>query len=172
MEWLARSAEPRKNQLAQTYARHVLGVRALLERFVQEISPLLPPTFLYGLRSVIFPAGEFHDLGKLDDENQVVLCGERAARNLPIVHSDAGVVELVGQERIIGALLIASHHLGLPNLIGEQNRGEDFLRVDESNGRARRMKGPLEVLVDRHRESLGIDMRTLDAWWGLWCSWW
>ena len=163
MEWLARSADPEKGQAAQSYARHVLGVRALLECFVQAVSALLPPDFLDGLRGVLFPAGEFHDLGKLDDENQAVLRGERAARNLPIVHSDAGVVELVGQERIVGALLVASHHLGLPNLIGEQNRGEDFLRVDESNGRARRMKGSLGVLLDRHRESLGVDGRTSDA---------
>lgn len=163
MEWLARSADPNKGQAAQSYARHVLGVRALLERFVLAVSALLPPDFLDGLRSVLFPAGEFHDLGKLDDENQAVLRGERTARNLPIIHSDAGVVELVGQERIVGALLVASHHLGLPNLIGEQNRGEDFLRVDESNGRARRMKGPIGVLLDRHRESLGVDGRTSDA---------
>jgi hypothetical protein len=163
VEWLARSADPEKGQAAQSYARHVLGVRALLERFVQAVSALLPPVFLDGLRGVLLPAGEFHDLGKLDDENQAVLRGERAARNLPIVHSDAGVVELVGRERIVGALLVASHHLGLPNLIGEQNRGEDFLRVDESNGRARRMKGPLAVLLDRHRESLGVDVRTPGA---------
>ena len=163
MKWLARSADTEKGQAAQSYARHVLGVRALLERFVQTLSSLLPPAFLDGLRGVLFPAGEFHDLGKLDDENQVVLRGERAARNLPIVHSDAGVVELVGRERIVGALLIASHHLGLPDLVGESNRGEDFLRVDESNGRARRMKGPLGVLLDRHREALGVDVRTPDV---------
>ena len=163
MEWLARSADPEKGQAAQSYARHILGVRALLERFVQAVSALLPPAFLEGLRGVLFPAGEFHDLGKLDDENQVVLRSERTARNLPIVHSDAGVVELVGRERIVGALLIASHHLGLPNLLGESNRGEDFLRVDESNGRARRMKGPLGVLLDRHLEALGVDVRTPDV---------
>ena len=163
MEWLARSADTEKGQPAQSYARHVLGVRALLERFVQAVSVLLSPAFLDGLRGVLFPAGEFHDLGKLDDENQDVLQGKHAARNLPIVHSDAGVVELIGHERIVGALLIASHHLGLPNLIGEQNRGEDFLRVDESHGRARRMKGPLENLLNRHQESLGGDGCTVDA---------
>ena len=163
MEWLARSADPEKGQAAQSYARHVLGVRALLERFVQAVSALLPPAFLDGLRGVLFPAGEFHDLGKLDDENQVVLRGERASRNLPIVHSDAGVVELVGRERIVGALLVASHHIGLPNLVGESNRGEDFLRVDESNGRARRMKGPLGVLLGRHRDALGVDVRISDV---------
>lgn len=163
MEWLARSADPEKGQAAQSYARHVFGVRALLERFVQAVSALLPPAFLDGLRGVLFPAGEFHDLGKLDDENQKVLRGERAARNLPVVHSDAGVVELVGRERIVGALLVASHHLGLPNLVCESNRGEDFLRVDESNGRARRMKGPLVVLLDRHREALGVDVRSSHA---------
>jgi CRISPR-associated endonuclease/helicase Cas3 len=163
VEWLARSANPETGDPAQPYARHVLGVRALLERFVRPLSALLPPPFVTRLRGVLFPAAEFHDLGKLDDENQEVLRGGRKARNLPIVHSDAGVVELVGQGRIVGALLIASHHIGLPNLVREQNRGEDFLRVDESHGRTRRMKGPLGNLLDRHRESLGGDVRTPDA---------
>lgn len=163
MEWLARSADPEKGQPAQSYARHVLGVRALLECFVHAVSALLSPAFLEGLRGVLFPAGEFHDLGKLDDENQEVLQGRRAARNLPIVHSDAGVAELLGHNRIVGALMIASHHLGLPNLIKEANRGDDFLRVDESNGRARRMEGTLENLLNRHRESLSGDGCTADA---------
>ena len=158
MEWLARSADPEKGQAAQSYARHVLGVRALLERFVQAVSALLSPTFLEGLRGVISPAGEFHDLGKLDDENQEVLQGRRTARNLPIVHSDAGVVELIGQGRDIGTLLVASHHIGLPDCIKESTRCEDAFRPE---GSACRMRGPLNILLARHRESLRDD--TLDT---------
>lgn len=160
MEWLARSADTEKGQPAQSYARHVLGVRALLERFVQAVSALLSPAFLEGLRGVLFPAGEFHDLGKLDDENQEVLQGRRVARNLPIVHSDAGVVELMGQGRDIGTLLVASHHIGLPDCIKESTRGEDALRPE---GSASRMRGPLKILLARHLESLGDDTQTLDT---------
>ena len=160
MEWLARSAVPEKGQKAQTYARHILGVRALLERFIRGVSALLSPALIEGLRGVLFPAGEFHDLGKLDNANQSVLRGEYKSRNLPIVHSDAGVVNLLGCDRIAGALMIASHHQGLPNLIEEQNRGEDFFRVQDPD---RRMKGPLESLLKRHDMSLGDDTQKLDA---------
>ena len=151
MEWLARSADPERGQAAQTYARHVCGVRAYAERSVLPLVPLLPPAVLDGLRAALFPAAEFHDLGKLDDEDQAVLQGRRKTKTLPIIHSDAGVVELLGKERVQAALLVASHHIGLPNLVAEMNRGNDFFRVEEP---AKRMRGPLNVLLDRHREAL------------------
>lgn len=151
MEWLARSADPERGQAAQTYARHVSGVRAYAERCVLPLVPLLPLAVLDSLRAALFPAAEFHDLGKLDDEDQAVLQGKRNSKTLPTVHSDAGVVELLRKERVQAALLVASHHIGLPNLVAEMNRGKDFFRVKEAS---RRMHGPLEVLLDRHREIL------------------
>lgn len=160
MEWLARSAVPQKGQKAQTYARHIIGVRTLLECFIRGVSALLSPALIDGLRDILFPAGEFHDLGKLDNANQLVLRGEYKSRNLPIVHSDAGVVNLLGRDRIAGALMIASHHQGLPNLIEEQNRGEDFFRVPDPD---RRMKDPLKALLERHCMSLGDGIQELDA---------
>lgn len=151
MEWLARSADPERGQDAQAYARHVLGVRAYAERSVHPLVPLLPPAVLEDLRAALFPAAEFHDLGKLDDDNQVVLRGDRKSKTLPIIHSDAGVVKLLQDERVQAALLVASHHIGLPDLIAEQNRGEDFFRAEKVS---ERMRGPLEVLFRRHREAL------------------
>ena len=151
MEWLARSADPERGQAAQTYARHVCGVRAYAERSVLPLVPLLPPAVLDSLRAALFPAAEFHDLGKLDDEDQAVLQGRRNSKTLPIIHSDAGVVELRRQQRGQAALLVASHHIGLPSLVAESIRGDDIFRVEEP---AKRMRGPLEVLLDRHRESL------------------
>jgi len=151
MEWLARSADPEKGQPTQSYARHVFGVRAYAERCIHPLVPLLPPVVLNELRSALFPAAEFHDLGKLDDENQAVLRGDRKSKTLPIVHSDAGVVKLLKDGRVQAALLVASHHLGLLNLVAEMNRGDDMFRVEEPS---RRMRGPLEVLLKRHREAL------------------
>ena len=151
MDWLARSADPKRGQSAQTYARHVLGVRAYAERSVLPLVPLLPPAVLDSLRTALFPAAEFHDLGKLDDDDQAVLQGRRKSKTLPIVHSDAGVVELLRRERVQSALLVASHHVGLPNLVSEMNRGEEFFRVEEPS---KRMRGPLQILLDRHHEVL------------------
>ncbi len=151
MEWLARSADPERGQAAQTYARHACGVRAYAERNVLPLIPLLPPATLDGLWAALFPAAEFHDLGKLDDDDQTVLQGERKSKTLPIIHSDAGVVELLRQQRVQAALLVAAHHVGLLNLVAEMNRGDDFFRVEDPS---KRMRGPLEVLLTRHREAL------------------
>lgn len=151
MEWLARSANPERGQSAQIYARHVCGVRAYAERSVLPLVPLLPPAVLDDLQAALFSAAELHDLGKLDDDNQAVLQGRSKSKTLPIIHSDAGVVELLRKERVQAALLVASHHVGLPNLVAEMNRGDDFFRVEESS---RRMRGPLNILLDRHREAL------------------
>lgn len=159
MEWLARSAEPRKNQPAQTYARHILGVRAYAELSVLPLVPLLPPVVLDSLRAALFPAAEFHDLGKLDDDNQAVLQGRRKSQTLPIIHSDAGVVKLLSKKRIQAALLVASHHIGLPDLVAEMNRGNDFFRVEDQT---KRMRGSLKILVDRHCEALSCNMAKLD----------
>ena len=151
MAWLARSANPERGQSVQTYARHVLGVRAYAGRFLVPLVPLLPPAVMDALRAALLSAIEFHDLGKLDDDNQVVLRGERRSKTLPIVHSDAGVVKLLQEERVQAALLVASHHIGLLSFVAEQNRGEDFFRVEKNSGR---MRGPLEVLLERHRDAL------------------
>ncbi len=151
MNWLARSADPERGQEAQTYARHVLGVRAYAERIVLPLVPLLPPAVIDNLRSALLPAAEFHDLGKLDDENQAVLRGDIKSKRLPINHSDAGVVKLLRDERVQAALLVASHHAGLLNLVAESDRGNDFFRDKEPS---RRMRRPLEDLFKRHQEAL------------------
>ena len=117
MEYLARSANPEQGQSSQTYARHILGVREYAERNILPLIPLLPPDILVFLKSALFPAAEFHDLGKLDDENQAVLQGKKKSKALPIIHSDAGVVKLLQDGRVQAALLVASHHAGLLNIV-------------------------------------------------------
>ena len=152
MEWLARSADPRKNQPAQTYARHVLGVRAHVRRFVQALSGRIDPDLLDGLRKIVFLSADKHDLGKLDSDNQAVLRGDRKAKTLPIVHTDAGAVDLMGEDALEAALLVASHHVGLPDFVKLANTDEaDLLRAEDP---ARRMKEPLDVLLDRHATAL------------------
>jgi len=65
-------------------------------------------------------AAEYHDLGKLDDENQEILAlpwNKRATR-LPLPHADAGVAYLMSREAYQAMLLVFSHHVGLPDLNG------------------------------------------------------
>ena len=161
MEWLARSADIARQQDVQSYARHVIGVYEYAKRYLRLLAPLLPPTILEGLKTALLPAVTFHDLGKLDDDNQAVLRGEKKSHTLPIVHSDAGVAKLLCDERVQSALLVASHHTGLLNLVEEINRGDDFFRISEPS---KRMREPLELLLKRHSEALqGITGLTHDV---------
>jgi len=62
-------------------------------------------------------AAEYHDLGKLDDENQRTLAlpwNKRVAR-LPVPHVDGGVAYLMSQEAYQSMLLVFAHHTGLPD---------------------------------------------------------
>ncbi len=151
MEWLARSAHPEKGQSAQPYARHVLGSLAYVRRFLRPLSPVLAPAVLKGLFDVLVPAQEFHDLGKLEDSNQDVLSGKCKGKTLPIRHQDAGVAHLLALDCLESAVLVASHHAGLPDFVEEFNRGDDAFRESDAS---KRMQAPLDTLLERHREAL------------------
>ncbi len=57
-------------------------------------------------------AASYHDLGKLDGENQTVLARVSRQR-LPLAHDDAGVAHLLDCGRSEAAVLVAAHHAGL-----------------------------------------------------------
>ena len=153
MDWLARSANPKKGLTAQTYARHLHGVRAYVGRSLEALSGRVDPGILDDLSRILSHAADDHDLGKLDLDNQDVLSGKRKTKTLPIIHTDAGAVDLMGRNALEAALLVASHHSGLPDFVKLENTDEaDLLRADEPS---RRMKEPLEVLLGRHAEALG-----------------
>ena len=153
MEWLARSANPKKGQPAQTYARHILGVRAYVGQAIDAISERVDSRVLGDLRRILPKAVDDHDLGKLDLANQDVLNGKRKSKSLPIIHTDAGAVDLMERNAMESALLVASHHVGLPDFVQLENTTEsDLLRAEDPS---RRMKEPLDVLLCRHSEALG-----------------
>jgi CRISPR-associated endonuclease/helicase Cas3 len=71
-----------------------------------------PPDFVANVEV----AATFHDLGKLDAENQSALKQGRAAR-MPWDHIDAGVAHLLANGNRIAAWLVRAHHApGLPCL--------------------------------------------------------
>ncbi len=110
---LAHSA-PGKDRWPQLYEEHVANVRhrardnaeAMLRfaRFRRD-----------GLIEAIEAAATFHDLGKLDDENQAAL---RNGRGAPLRwdHVDAGVAHLSIKKNWMAAWLVRAHHApGLPS---------------------------------------------------------
>jgi CRISPR-associated endonuclease/helicase Cas3 len=124
MKYLAHSAKPERGIPEQAYADHVSDV--VHDAVVNaENAALYSPTYGALLRAAVRLAAEFHDLGKLDEQNQHVLKTGRGS--LPINHVDAGIAHIFdGQiDRVhqVAATLIYAHHRGLPSLPEECARG-------------------------------------------------
>jgi CRISPR/Cas system-associated endonuclease/helicase Cas3 len=98
------------------------------------------------IRRIFELAAEYHDLGKLDDENQKILSGNKKASRLPIAHADAGVAHLLSQDAPTSALLVFAHHAGLPdcNAIDDMRNKKIKQHVDSV----------LQEYLARHEESV------------------
>jgi hypothetical protein len=128
----AHSADTKKNIPAQEYDDHVHGVLSHAFSSAKEAARFAVHDGK-SLREVARYAAEYHDLGKLDAENQSVLSGEVRANRLPVQHTDAGTACLLNEVGSTpSAVLVRSHHIGLPDFVEEQNRSvESVLRDDE-----------------------------------------
>lgn len=132
-EYLAHSA---KDGIAeQTYKQHVSEVLRMAREYAKRaaayssLGPLLLAAVEY--------AAAYHDLGKLDDDNQGVLrTGSKGS--LPVKHWDAGTAYLLTDSKrlanYIGAFLVACHHKGLLSLLDEKLRGPDMFREASAKG--------------------------------------
>jgi len=149
---LAHSARPTKGIAAQPYDEHITNVtkgavgRAI---YAARFSPSNGSLLVAAERT----AAEFHDLGKLDPSNQRILASS-SRQVLGVKHEDAGVAHLKNfressHDLQLAAILIYSHHQGLPALQKERVRGENYLRncLPLPDGR------PLHELVDERLAS-------------------
>lgn len=102
----------------QTYEDHIHGVMEKAENNLNEIASYISLERFKQYLSILMPAAEYHDLGKLCVKNQEVLCGQKKAKHLPIDHRDAGVKFLLGDElvRPEATLIYAHHKPGLPDI--------------------------------------------------------
>jgi CRISPR-associated endonuclease/helicase Cas3 len=155
---LAHSARPKRGISAQPYAKHIFNVtKGSVERATTAAK--FTETFGGLLRAAVRLAGEFHDLGKLDSVNQQIL-RTISNRKLDIRHEDAGVAHLLNQGsmnfiRNLAALVIYSHHKGLPSIIHESNRKEHCFRDCDSLENCDAGFGckPLRQLTDERLEA-------------------
>lgn len=130
MNYYAHSAK--RDVPAQAYKDHIMSVR---ERAVQHAHE----AGAYSLRDGALLArlagmgAEYHDLGKLHKENQMVLSGEIQAKKLPKNHVDAGTAHFLKDKNhaTFAAALINAHHCGYPNFVEEANRGLLAFRDEE-----------------------------------------
>ncbi len=126
----AHSPDEERGIPAQDYAAHVSGV---VNRAMAAADKASPFTTYDGtlLKDVVCLAAEYHDLGKLDKQNQDILSGKIKAKKLPVQHTDAGTAHLLNNIGVsVGAALIRSHHIGLPDFIDERNRNEESVLRD------------------------------------------
>ena len=147
---LAHSADEKYDIPPQTYVDHVFNVASKAVIFANSVMRYAQhdgDLFLETVRA----AAEYHDLGKLDPDNQAVLRGEHDARHLPVQHTEAGTVYLLNRRSMAtGATLIRSHHIGLPDFIAEQNRSEKEVLRDKNAEIRQRIDETLNTLLQVH----------------------
>lgn len=129
---------------AQSYEDHVIAVRDGAIRRATEMLAYGPASAA-GLADVVASAATFHDMGKLDDENQAVLTGA-ATGGLPWDHIDAGCAHLVNAGQASASMLVMGHHApGLPSTVRE-------FRARGMRLRGRRHRVAVDAKYDRDRE--------------------
>jgi CRISPR-associated endonuclease/helicase Cas3 len=159
MNLLAHSAQPKKGIPEQPYQEHIIGVFQRAQANVEEMLIYARAALLKIIRDIVLWAACFHDLGKLDEENQEVLRGEKKAKRLPVNHVDAGVAYLKEKEKKIeAALLILSHHKpGLPSFPKERDREFPFRSAD--------IKQKIDISLDKylslHQSQVSLKLNNL-----------
>ena len=145
---LAHSA--RKNYPPQTYEAHVRGVCERAGKYAAEAE-------CYSVKAngilstIVRDSALLHDLGKLEERNQSVLCEQsRRRRHLPVDHTDAGSAALQKMGSGCAAMLVYSHHQGLPDLSKEfAARGCSIFRNGNAEVRAE-TDAALPALLRQH----------------------
>jgi len=125
MDYYAHS--PKDGIPAQSYVAHVDGVRRRVLEYLRALTPYAKrdATLFSNVSEMV---AVYHDLGKLDSENQDVLSGRKKQKRLPKNHADAGTAHFVNMCEYLPASIVSGHHSGLSNL-GKDNDGRDsFLR--------------------------------------------
>lgn len=148
---LAHSPRPEYNIPEQLYRDHVWQVHDLaveLARGVAAFTKHDGSAFVDTVKA----SAIYHDLGKLDPANQEVLAGKIKARNLPVQHTEAGTAHLLFKNTL-ASILIRSHHIGLPDFVHEQCRGENCFR-DENASTRQHIDKTLEQLLQTHAVEL------------------
>jgi CRISPR-associated endonuclease/helicase Cas3 len=104
---------PNKSGTPQCYKDHVERVAKLAFRYASDTHCSLPV-------GSIVAAATVHDVGKLAPENQQVLSGQIEANKLPVPHEDAGALWMANEQDEIAAMMVYSHHRGLPSIPEER----------------------------------------------------
>lgn len=150
MQYLARSGSTGLNAPPQPYLEHVLHVLVRARCYLRKLLNYTRDWDTAAMLRILELAAEYHDLGKLNEDNQQVLLGERKAARLPVSHADAGVAHLTASEQDAwtSALLVYAHHAGLPDICKLEIYGIRNSSIE------RQVNGELTELLARHEDSV------------------
>ena len=145
MDYLAHSAKGSVPE--QSYKEHVENVRRMAVNNARTASE-----YYSGGHDLLADMADlcacYHDLGKLEKDNQKVLHGIISRAVLPINHVDAGVSALkqISPQNYIPASIVYSHHKGLPNFCDESARRKNCFRDEQLEVRSHTNKGLSDLL--------------------------
>jgi len=122
----AHSPNKRTGVGSQSYKSHITGVLGRALAYVNDVcryATVDGKTLLH----IVNRAALFHDLGKLDKENQPILLGEKLAKKLPVNHVDAGAAHFLDENNLSYAIasIIQAHHIGFCDFIEEDKKDEN-----------------------------------------------
>lgn len=157
VEWLAHSRGKNPPVPPQTYKKHISEVLRRAEKNIENLSPYYKGDLNY-LWGAVRAAAIYHDLGKLDDENQKIL-SKGTSDGLPINHVDAGTSHLLNNDLVESAFLVYSHHFGLQSIPDEQAKQELFLRDVNTYSRTEQY---LNEYLSRHSQSVCENFNKMD----------
>lgn len=146
MDLLAHSAQGHVPE--QSYREHILAVN----RHAKQYSAAATRFFSgqNGERAAFLKAVDegslFHDLGKVDARNQVVLNDLGSREKLPLNHCDGGTALLWGSKAVNGAFLSYCHHAGLFSL------SEELAKPDKLAFRDVEIAADVDVRLDEYLE--------------------
>lgn len=113
----------------QEYSAHIRGVRLLVREYVRDMVSYSECDGAL-LSQTAEKAAVYHDIGKLNKDNQDVLSGKIRSKSLPRHHQDAGAAHFLNDKHLsaIAAAAIQAHHLGFPDFSVEMNKGDLLFR--------------------------------------------
>lgn len=119
----------KENIPEQEYSAHIRGVSSLAHEYVRDVVSYSKCDEKL-LLQVVDKASAYHDLGKLNKDNQDVLSGRTASKSLPRNHVDAGTAHFLNSKNIsaFSAAAIQAHHIGFPDFSAEMNNGDAIFR--------------------------------------------
>jgi len=113
----------------QEYSAHIRGVRSLAHEYVRDMISYSECDKAL-LSQAVEKASTYHDIGKLNKDNQDVLSGKISSKSLPRNHVDAGAAHFLNSKHFsaVSAAVIQAHHIGFPDFSDEMNKGDAIFR--------------------------------------------